>query len=293
MERTNLLDNLKNLLQKDERLVSEGALLKNKTDLSINGLILTHISSQGFVLLLFYISFFTDKEKNGYVFSWNSVKEHAKRYKQFPKVSISSGLVNALSNRLPIIVLDFFFGKQILGQYTFTHRILSTPVSLVSAAIGDVFRQKASQEYTEKGSACSTYMSTLKGLSIFSVIAFVLIGIFAKDVLNMFFGDKWAMAGNFIRIMTVLFIFRFIASPLSFIMVIAEKLKTDLIWQICLCVFVAVTSLVGYYVWGTVTSVIVLFTVVYSIAYMISIIITYNLAKGKALEINKTTENHP
>ncbi len=30
-ERTNLLDNLKNLLQKDERLVSEGALLKNKT----------------------------------------------------------------------------------------------------------------------------------------------------------------------------------------------------------------------------------------------------------------------
>ncbi|MDI2587664.1 oligosaccharide flippase family protein [Psychrobacillus sp. NEAU-3TGS] len=63
----------------------------------------------------------------------------AKRYDQFPKVSVWSGLLNTVSVQLPVFIISAFFSSTIVGFYSLSNRVLNMPMSILGNAVGQVF----------------------------------------------------------------------------------------------------------------------------------------------------------
>ena len=54
----------------------------------------------------------------------------ALRYIKFPRFSVASEMMNFMSSQLPVFIFKPFFGSQMLGLYSFSHRYISVPVQL-------------------------------------------------------------------------------------------------------------------------------------------------------------------
>ncbi|MDD4215196.1 MAG: lipopolysaccharide biosynthesis protein, partial [Bacteroidales bacterium] len=198
------------------------------------GLILGEIA--GRVCAAFILAFRTFKDdflliKN---IRWKNVTKQFKRYKNFPMFSLPGDLINVFTNQVPILALGKYFVPNILGNYFFMDRIMNAPVTLIGKAVLDVFKQRASSDYIKYGNCKSVYIKTFKTLVVASSIPTLITFIFAPVLFRIIFGAEWELAGEFARIMALLFFFRLIASPLSYMFFIAEKQYYDMIWQVCL-----------------------------------------------------------
>ncbi len=202
-----------------------------------------------------------------------------KRYKNFPKFSLPADLVNVTTNQIPIFVFGRFFTSQILGNYFFMDRVLNAPISLISRAILDVFKQRASSDYVANGNCLGVFMKTFKTLAFASIIPTIIIFIFSPWAFSFIFGSEWEMAGEFARIMSVLFFFRFTSSPLSYMFYIAEKQHYDMIWQIGLFFTTVASFFAGVY-FGNIKICLWCYAISYSFMYVVYLYISYQLAKG-------------
>lgn len=78
-------------------------------------------------------------------------------YKKFPMYSLPADTLSSFSQQMPNLFLNNFFGSVILGHFSLTQRVLSSPINLISSAISDVFRERASKEYRETASCQGTF----------------------------------------------------------------------------------------------------------------------------------------
>ncbi|MDX1479287.1 MAG: oligosaccharide flippase family protein [Saprospiraceae bacterium] len=208
------------------------------------------------------------------------IAQTAKEYIGFPKYSLPGDFVNSVSNQAPVFIFGGVFGTAIVGQYGMTYRVLTAPLTLLARAILDVFKQQASEDYANTGSCRKIFVVTLKRLAMFSFPIFLIIGIFSEPLFTLIFGEQWRQAGEFAQIMAILFFVRFVASPLSYVLYIAQKQKVDLIWQLTLAVVLISSIYIGvafddFYLslW--------LFTLSYSAMYLIYLYLSYKYSERK------------
>jgi teichuronic acid exporter len=162
-------------------------------------------------------------------YSFSEVKKLAVKYKTFPIYNIPSDLFNAISSQMPSFFLIAFFGANITGQYALMKKIIDAPISLFSSSILEVFRQKASEQYTKFGSCKELFVKTAKSLTIISGPPFLALFIFGPQLFSFFFGKEWYIAGLYARIFSIFYFFKFISSPLSYMFYIAGKSKFDFV----------------------------------------------------------------
>ena len=158
-----------------------------------------------------------------------------RKYISFPLIDGPTSLLNVLSSQLPNILFAILFSPTAAGYYFLTQRILQAPVTLVSGAFLDVFKQKASEEFKIYGHAKHIYKKTFVSLFFISIIPSVVAFIILPELFSLFFGKSWYEAGLFAQIMMPAIVMRFVVSPLSFIIYIAGKQKWNLICMIMLC----------------------------------------------------------
>ena len=202
----------------------------------------------------------------------------AKEYKEFPMLSMPADGINSVANQLPNILLNSLFGSSTAGFYSVTHRVLGLPVSFVSSAMTDVYRERASADYRDKGDNRGIFLVTLKYLFLFSLPIFAFLFLFAPTIVPFLLGKQWVEVGEYIRILTPLFLFRFIASPLSSTLYINKKQKHLLLWQIGLLVCTVASFYIGS-VLGSDHLALTIFSASYSVMYVILIILGYKFTK--------------
>jgi len=231
----------------------------------------------------FYLSFKflrSDRERIKSV-SKAGMKEQARRYIQFPKYNILSGLLEKGSGQAPVILLTAFFGSSVTGLFALSQRVIAAPEGLISVSIGDVFRQKASIEFQQNGNCRKTFLDLFRMLFSISIIPFILLAIFAPTLFAFVFGEEWRIAGNYAQIMTIMFFLSFVVSPLSNMFIIAEKQKIDLVIQIVLFAFICVSFIAGFNIFRNPGKAILLYTIIYSIKYCFEFYLSYRFSKGK------------
>jgi len=202
----------------------------------------------------------------------------AKQYKEFPLLSMPADGINSVANQLPNILLNSLFGSSTAGFYSITQRVLALPVSFISSAMTDVYRERASADYREKGNCRKIFLATLKYLTIFSIPIFVFLYLFAPTIVPFLLGEQWIEVGEYIRILTPLFLFRFIASPLGSTLYINKKQKYLLLWQIGLLVCTVASFYIGDLIGDDHLS-LTIFSGSYSVMYVILIILGYKFTK--------------
>jgi O-antigen/teichoic acid export membrane protein len=254
---------------------------------SLIGLIIGFIISQliSSVVLLFFL-----KKKHQmptlYEFINQQTKIVATNFSNFPKYVLPSDFINNFSNLIPVFVLSSYaVSPQVaVGFYNISNRILGLPIGLISNSLGDVFKQRAASDYNEFGSCRPIFIKTFKALLISSIIPFAVLIIFGADIFAFAFGEKWRGAGEYSQILGILFFFKFTVSPLTYVFYVANKQKLDFYLHFLFIIVGFLSLYLGIKIFENINLSLWLFSISYSIIYIIYFVFSYNFCINNELE---------
>lgn len=246
------------------------------------GLIISDLLGQLFsiIYLLFIKKTFVSSISK--LVSLKDIKEAALRYKDFPKYYVISGLFEKASSHAPVILLTLYFSSVEAGFFALALRVISSPVSLISGSIGDVFRQQVSEVYYKEGNCVKIFNNTLKKLILIGLPLFLIGFLLIKFLFSYIFGAEWEMAGVYSQIMCVMFFLQFVISPLSSMIIIAEKQKIGMMTNIILFSFSYFSFWIAKSFFDSATMAIVFYVVIYSLKYIVEFLLSFKYSMGYA-----------
>ncbi len=203
-----------------------------------------------------------------------------KKYINFPKYSLFADFVNNFTNQLPIFMLNGYGTINAVGSYNMSNRLLGLPIGFLSNSIGEVFRQRAAQDYNTFGNCKYIFTKTLKTLAVLSVVPFFVIIFFGEDIFAIVLGERWREAGVYAQIMGVMFLFRFIVSPLTYVYTIGNRLKEDFYLHTLFLVLGFLSFYVGYELFKSTYYSLIIFSILYSLIYVVYLIRSYQISMG-------------
>ncbi|WP_330115217.1 oligosaccharide flippase family protein [Pseudomonas sp. JS3066] len=198
-------------------------------------------------------------------------------YSNFPKYSLPADLINTIANQLPLILIASRFGAEAAGWFALTLKVLGAPISLLATSILDVFKSQAAKDYREFGNCRHIFLQTFKVLAALAVLPFVVLWFTSEWLFTILFGAEWAEAGHYAAILVPFFYCRFVVSPLSYTLYIAQKQKLDLIWQSCLLVI----SYVTFSYSNSAVAALSIYAMAYAAMYVIYFFLSYYCARGR------------
>jgi O-antigen/teichoic acid export membrane protein len=246
------------------------------------GLFLGLLTSQVVPPIVLLISLTKDENMGLKYFSWNDISQKAKLHSNFPVYSLPSAFINRLTNQLPVFFLSTYSGPAVVGIYNLCVKMLGLPIQLIGAAIGDVFRQKATQDYNTIGNCRPIFVKTFKTLTLISILPTIIILFYGPNLFSWIFGPKWAESGVFAQILITVYVGKLIVSPLSYLFYIARKQREELIISILFLITNAVIFIGAKVL--TVYALLTFFSINYVVFYIYTIIRSYIFSK-KTIQI--------
>jgi len=197
------------------------------------GLIIGYMMSLFFSNWKLFENILKDKELLRKI-SLDNIRIQAKRFINFPKISMWGVLANTLSIQLTNMLISTFFNLSTLGFYSLVQKILGMPSTLIGGSIGQVYFQTATKEKQQTGKTITIFMHTLKKLLIIALSVYGLLYFIVEDLFAIVFGEEWRIAGIYAQLILPLFFIRFVYASVSTTYSIFDKLHIELIWQITL-----------------------------------------------------------
>lgn len=219
------------------------------------------------LLILGWQAWKNDKNKIKFVLK-EKIKKVAKKYKNFPKYSTWSALLNTASVQVPILILTPFFGSEVVGFYSLSHRVLTMPISLLGQAVGQTFFQKASENKNNRKRLQYIAFEVYKKLLYVGCFPILVITFFGKEIFSFIFGAQWIIAGNYAQILSIWILLVFISSPLSTLFIVLNKLRQGLIVDIILFSSRVISLLIGAMFFKNIEISIILFGTVSAIIWL-------------------------
>ncbi|MDE3840218.1 hypothetical protein C0966_12790 [Bacillus methanolicus] len=147
--------------------------------------------------------------------SLSKIREQAIIYKEYPKFNTLSAFLDTMSLQLPALFVSKIYSSTNLGYYNLTIRTISTPLSVISTSVSQVFFQKISEAYNQNKPLRPIILKTAKYLSLVSIFTLILLLFCGPQLFAFVFGEKWFIAGEFARILGFSYVIKFVVSPLS------------------------------------------------------------------------------
>jgi O-antigen/teichoic acid export membrane protein len=165
-------------------------------------------------------------------FSVKSINCVARKYSNFPKhLIVSHGFLN-IYMQMPIFVLSKIFMESVVGYYSFANTLINLPSTLIAKSLGDVFFQKATEEYNANGRFDKLLLKMVSKTFLIAVLPFFIFFVFAEDLFSLIFGSNWHTAGLYAKILSIGVFISFVITPIDKALVITQKTKTSLMWHI-------------------------------------------------------------
>lgn len=204
--------------------------------------------------------------------------EIKKTYINFPKYSLPADFINNFTNQIPVFMINNFGSVSSVGNFNMSNRILGLPIGFVSNAFGEVFRQKAANDYNTKGSCREVFVKTFKTLSLISIVPFGIIMFFGPSIFAFALGEKWRIAGIYSQIMGIMFFFRFTVSPLTYVYIIANKQKEDFYLHFLFLLVSYLSFFIGYRLTNSIEYALFIYAVLYSLIYCVYLMRSYQFS---------------
>lgn len=201
-----------------------------------------------------------------------NIKHHIatiKKYREFVQYQTPTNFLAQLKTQTPILLIKMFFGPTILGYYSVTQRILGIPINLLANAIGKVYYQSV-VDVSNRGESVGefTYKNMARAMKI-AVIPMILIMGFG-DIASVFFlGADYSVAGNLIRIISLMTFFTFLMIATQGIAIVIHKQKYMLISAIAQILGYIVGLSVGRYIFDNIYIACLFMTLTFCIAQII------------------------
>lgn len=215
------------------------------------------------------------------VIRWPAIKHQARENRKFPLYSLPADIVSTAGSEMPILLLNTFFGKTVLGYLSLTQRMIAIPTAIISNAALEVFKERASSEYRTKGNCRETFKKTFAALAGLGFLMFLGILFLSPSLIRLVFGSDWATSGRYAQILSPYFLMSFVVSPLSYMFFIAGKQREDFLLHAYISISVPLSLILGNYLFQRPEPTLFLYAINYSIIYLFYLIRSFYLSKGK------------
>jgi len=222
--------------------------------------------------------------RDGRIFRKVSTKDMtvaAKKYVDFPKFNMPGQLLNTVALQFPIILLAVYFNKTEVGYFSMAMTIFAFPLTVISGAVRDVFRQRANEQLSTTGTCRKLFLKVTTILSAMALGAAAVLIWFLPQLTTLFLGNQWYSCGVYAQILCGAMVFSFVANSLSGMFIIANKLRQLFLWQLYFVGSTIAAILIGALVYKSMIATVILFSILRATAYLLSIVMTYRYTVTK------------
>lgn len=242
------------------------------------GLILSTFITQA---VLASVSFYNIKSFFKF-YNYNRIKILLAKYINFPKYTLPSTLGGEIASQMPTILLGYYFNQAIIGYYLLATKIITLPFSVIGNSIATVYRQEAIEEFNLNGNCMNIYIKTFKKLFFIGIIPVLLLFFGGEFFFTFYFGLQWKIAGKMASYLSAMVFFQILSSPMADTILFINGQKIDFFLQFARLVFSVLSFLIGG-VLHNYELAIILFTITYSVYYILHSIFQFKIAKGRKL----------
>jgi O-antigen/teichoic acid export membrane protein len=126
----------------------------------------------------------------------------ATEHLNFPRFMLAADAISTGAPQfVPVFVLALF-DPAIAGLYAFSVRVIRVPMIVISGSLTGALR-KESVDYVHANRALyPLFASTLRGLTLISIVPFVVTLVFGPQLFSFVFGHQWLEAGHIVQILS-------------------------------------------------------------------------------------------
>ncbi|WP_164525543.1 lipopolysaccharide biosynthesis protein [Siminovitchia acidinfaciens] len=171
------------------------------------------------------------------------VLESVKFHRKFPLLSSVSAFFNSSALQMFPIFLGMMYSNYYLGLFAMGQRILISPMTLISQAVGQFFLGNAT-ELVREGNIHKLKLTFYRyAISLFgiSLVIVLLVVLFSEKLIFLFLGSQWHETKEVIKLISFMVVIQFSVSPLSQILNILKKQELQFIWDLTRFIFVVGT----------------------------------------------------
>jgi O-antigen/teichoic acid export membrane protein len=214
-----------------------------------------------------------------YIHTLARARAAAQRYAHVARYTLPDQLINTLGGSIHVLFFSAAFGTEQLGYIALVLSVMYVPVTVVSSAVKDVFRQRASVEYASQGTCRPTYVRLLLPLSVLAALGFGTLYLVSPALLPLVLGPGWEVAGEYARILTPLFFWNFVSMSLGGVLVIAQRTDVSLAWQAASLALTVVALIVGTVVLRDIVAALWCFSLTRALIYILYMALSYYYAE--------------
>lgn len=220
---------------------------------------------------------------------WSGIRAQAARYKSFPLWSSPGALFNAAGSQLPAIAFAALFSPAAAGLYALTHRVLAMPMQLVGDAVADVFFSDGAEAH-RRGELGPTVAKIFEKLVWIAAAPSLILVLAAPSLFALLFGEEWRGSGEMARWLAPWLFVAFLASPLSRVFMITERLAELTLLQVLIGFARVLPILAGYYLFeGDLTATFKLFAAASFAVYVVALFSSLIMAQVPLRHVFVTT----
>jgi O-antigen/teichoic acid export membrane protein len=187
--------------------------------------------------------------------------------------------MNTLGEQAPLLLLVGIYGAAVGGQYALAGRVGALPVTLVAAAVSQVFVAETARLAREQPLAMrDMFGRTTRTLALLAIGPFVLMAVLAPILAGLVFGDAWRDAGLFVTILAPMFYLQLVTSPTGGTLDVLERQDLHLVREILRLVFVGGAALIAAATHSSPIVAVAIFSVAGCLTY-----IAYGLTSWRAI----------
>ena len=211
-----------------------------------------------------------------------------RRYKSFAVLSTSSSLVNNLGLHMPILLLGYLYSYEVVGLLMLSNRMLGAPVNMVGQAIGNVYLGDAPSILRDSPEKLfEIFKDIIKKILIVGIVPCVVIMYFAPSMFSLFFGKEWYTSGEYLQLLAPAFFMQLIVSPLSLTLVVLERQKLQLVWDVFRLVVVFLSIVVVYYFGAEAKIAIAVYSISLFVLYLMLLIVIGLELRKKCVNLSR------
>ena len=155
----------------------------------------------------------------------------AATYRRFPLFSVPETLFNTAGVQVPILIIAALAAPSDAGLLFLAMRVMGLPMGLVGTSVAQVYLAEAPARL-RAGTLTAFTDRTMRALLKVGAAPLILVGIAAPFAFPILFGAEWARAGALVAWMTPWFVLQFVASPISVVLHVTNRLGAALALQL-------------------------------------------------------------
>lgn len=179
-----------------------------------------------------------------------------------------SGLLNVAGTQAPILIFATAYTGDEVGFLGLTQRTLAIPVALIGASLMQVYVGQLSQHLREGKASDALFLRLTKVLAVIGVGGACVLVLAGEPLFAFVFGERWATAGEYARILAPAIALQLVAVPLSQTLILTGHTRLQVMWDIGRLVAVCGATVAAIAAGGTARQTLMAMSIAISLSYL-------------------------